>query len=304
MKIIAVIVTSNRINLLKECLNSIKNQTLKPDRIIVIDNNSSDGTKEYLIEQKGISFLTQENSGASGGFYTGIEMAFRENPDWVWCLDDDGIPNHNALEKFVDFISTQKSADYLGFIAGKVLWTDGSLHEMNIPALYQSTGNYNSDKEKIANEIVRIKSASYVNLFLSRKFISEKGYPDKRLFIWSDDTEYTMRGRDYMNFSVPGIIAIHHTKENSGPFFSFAISQNKVKLYFGIRNLILIHKKSDKILVFVFLRRLLKTFLSELLTMRVTTSNILVSLIAIFNGFTGRYTVPTMIINEINPNRH
>ncbi|MBE2281231.1 MAG: glycosyltransferase [Ignavibacteriaceae bacterium] len=304
MKVISVIVTSNRLELLKKCVYSVINQSYKPFKVIVIDNDSKDGTNNYLSEQNGISFLTQENSGASGGFYTGIKMAFRENPDWVWCLDDDGIPNHDALEKFVEFISEQKSTENLGFIAGKVLWIDGTLHTMNLPVIYNSTGNYDSDREKIANEIVRIKSASYVNLFLSRKFISEKGYPDKRLFIWSDDTEYTMRGQDYINFSVPGVIAVHHTKENTGAVFSFAKNQNKVKLYFGLRNFILIYKKSDKILVFVFLRRLLKIFLIELFTMRVSISNILVSCIAIFNGFTGRYIVPQMIENEINPNRH
>lgn len=43
-----VIVTYNRLSLLKECIAAVKNQVLPFDNIIIIDNASSDGTVEYL----------------------------------------------------------------------------------------------------------------------------------------------------------------------------------------------------------------------------------------------------------------
>ena len=44
MKIVAVVVTYNRKELLLECIQAILNQTYKLEKVIVIDNNSNDGT--------------------------------------------------------------------------------------------------------------------------------------------------------------------------------------------------------------------------------------------------------------------
>ena len=47
-KILAVIVTYNRVNDLKNCVNSLRRQTYKYFDILVVNNGSIDGTKEYL----------------------------------------------------------------------------------------------------------------------------------------------------------------------------------------------------------------------------------------------------------------
>lgn len=49
-RIAAVVVTYNRLDLLKECINSIRQQTRKLDEIIVVNNSSTDGTLEWLNE--------------------------------------------------------------------------------------------------------------------------------------------------------------------------------------------------------------------------------------------------------------
>lgn len=48
-----VVVTYNRLELLKECLKQVENQTVPAQKIIVVDNASTDGTAEYLREYKG-----------------------------------------------------------------------------------------------------------------------------------------------------------------------------------------------------------------------------------------------------------
>ena len=52
LRIVAAILTHNRIKLLKRCLNSIKNQERKCDEVLVINNGSSDGTETYLSSSK------------------------------------------------------------------------------------------------------------------------------------------------------------------------------------------------------------------------------------------------------------
>jgi rhamnopyranosyl-N-acetylglucosaminyl-diphospho-decaprenol beta-1,3/1,4-galactofuranosyltransferase len=46
MQVTAVIVTYNRFELLKECIAAVKVQTYKPSSILVVNNNSTDGTEQ------------------------------------------------------------------------------------------------------------------------------------------------------------------------------------------------------------------------------------------------------------------
>jgi rhamnopyranosyl-N-acetylglucosaminyl-diphospho-decaprenol beta-1,3/1,4-galactofuranosyltransferase len=79
--IIAVVVTYNRLELLKKVLESLRSQTLKPFKIIVVNNGSTDGTLEWLGNQDDLEIITQDNIGSSGGQFTGIKAAFESGED-------------------------------------------------------------------------------------------------------------------------------------------------------------------------------------------------------------------------------
>jgi len=64
--IAAVVVTYNRLTLLKKCIASIKKQTRKIDKIIVINNGSTDQTGDWLKKEKGLTVITQGNLGGAG----------------------------------------------------------------------------------------------------------------------------------------------------------------------------------------------------------------------------------------------
>ena len=143
MKIIAVIVTYNRLPLLKKCLRAVAKQSRKPDEIIVINNGSTDDTGKWLSTQNVITY-TQENKGGAGGFSAGINQAYRHRADWIWLMDDDTIPQNDSLEKLV--AALEKSAyqkERIGFLSSMVHWTDGNVHEMNRTYLLK-------DKKKMA----------------------------------------------------------------------------------------------------------------------------------------------------------
>ncbi|RYF54393.1 MAG: glycosyltransferase, partial [Cytophagaceae bacterium] len=94
----AVVVTYNRLNDLKLCIDSLNQQTRPLDAIIVINNGSTDGTSGWLAEQNGLTVVTQSNLGGAGGFATGIETAYQAGFNWLWCMDDDCLAAPNALE--------------------------------------------------------------------------------------------------------------------------------------------------------------------------------------------------------------
>src|SRR5689334_2658009 len=101
-KVIAVIVTYNRKQLLANCISALKNQTRKIDSILVINNGSTDDTATWLQQQNNIDHISQGNVGSGGGFYTGIKTAYERGYNWIWLMDDDGFPKEDALEKLLE----------------------------------------------------------------------------------------------------------------------------------------------------------------------------------------------------------
>ena len=96
MRILASVVTYNRRDLLERCVDHILAQSRPPDRLLVINNSSSDGTVEML-EAKGVGYVTQPNLGSAGGWARAIDEAIAGGFDAVWLMDDDGYPDPAAL---------------------------------------------------------------------------------------------------------------------------------------------------------------------------------------------------------------
>ena len=91
MNVIAVVVTYNRLELLKRNLSCLRRQTVPLTTLVVVDNGSTDGTGVWLDEQEDVKTIHQTNVGGSGGFYTGMEtMFFRVRIVWsdYWRTPD------------------------------------------------------------------------------------------------------------------------------------------------------------------------------------------------------------------------
>ena len=85
--ICAVVVTYNRKQMLVECVEALLNQTIKPDKILVLDNASTDGTKDLLIEKdlfdKIVYKRLKNNMTAAGGFYWEMRCAYNLGLDYL-----------------------------------------------------------------------------------------------------------------------------------------------------------------------------------------------------------------------------
>ena len=139
-RVVAVVVTWNRRDLLEESLAALEAQTLPPSRVVVVDNASTDGTPELLAssyadqDRYDVVSLTT-NTGGAGGFTAGIERALTHDPELVWLLDDDTVPTATAAEELVRAWSSYPggSGGRPALLASKVVWTDGRDHPMNTP---------------------------------------------------------------------------------------------------------------------------------------------------------------------------
>ena len=100
MNIVAVVVTYNRIELLKRTVRCLQ-QNKPVSSIVVVNNGSTDATAEWLKTQPGLIVISQANVGGSGGFYTGMQYAYQAGADWIWCMDDDVFPRADCLEQLL-----------------------------------------------------------------------------------------------------------------------------------------------------------------------------------------------------------
>ena len=234
MKITAVVVTYNRLSLLKECIAAVQDQTVKPDRIIVVNNNSTDGTGEWLHTQN-VSVITQENRGGSWGYYSGVKKAAETNADWIWIMDDDTVPYPDALQKMKEVINS--GIDNIGFLSSKAVWTDGSAHKMNLQDIktFVSGKAFNEYDNK---GMMLVNSASFVSLLVSKEAVKKAGLPIKEFFIWADDAEFTGRisRAGFTCGYVPESIVLHKTATHySADFFTDDV-KNLCRYRYGMRN--------------------------------------------------------------------
>lgn len=106
--ITVIICTHNRSYILKECLKSIKEQTVSNSlfHVIIVDNNSTDSTQEIAVDFcaqiPNASVIFEPTQGASYARNKGIAEA---HSDWIAFLDDDAKAHSDWLATILDTIS-------------------------------------------------------------------------------------------------------------------------------------------------------------------------------------------------------
>ena len=205
--ICAVVVTRDRLELLRECLAALRAQTRPPDRILVVDNASSDGTPAFLSGQDDVEVLRlEENAGGAGGFHAGLKRAHDDGAEWAWLLDDDTIARPDALERLL------AHDDPAAILRGSVaVWKDGRLHPMNVPGF--AGDGVASFVDAARRRALPLRTTTFVSLLVHREAVDRFGLPEARYFIWSDDIEYTARvtrggGRAVL---IPASVVEHRT---------------------------------------------------------------------------------------------
>ena len=241
-----VVVTYNRLALLKEAIDSLRNQTYLNRDIVVVNNGSTDGTLEWLNSQKDLIVITQQNLGGAGGFFTGMKYVAEHDYDYCWIMDDDVVCHSDALQELV---SAYNKKPNIGFVCSKVIGINGC--PMNTPTVDdRPTSNGDADfTDLIAESMIKVKTATFVSVLCSVKTINEVGLPYKEFFIWGDDTEYTNRISLHHECYMVCKSVVVHKRAIQGPL-SFETETNPLrqKMYFYMmRNDAFIEFKYNKL---------------------------------------------------------
>jgi GT2 family glycosyltransferase len=240
----AVVVTYNRLELLKVCIRSLRDQTYKLNSIIIINNSSTDGTTQWLNEQKDLSVVHQENGGGAAGFYKGIQVAYDRGFDWIWLMDDDVDPLKDCLSAMIKANkSSNLKYDVLQpdrkFFNCDTEWNYGSKFNFRNPFLPEAVHPIRSSDFKAHEQVKTIVSFPFEGPMLARKVIKSVGMVDKRFFIMYDDTDYAARVHR-AGFKV-GLVKDAIMIKMVNPITN--VIGTDWKLYYRVRNQIIIDRK-------------------------------------------------------------
>jgi rhamnopyranosyl-N-acetylglucosaminyl-diphospho-decaprenol beta-1,3/1,4-galactofuranosyltransferase len=172
-------VTRNRLPLLKRCIDVLRTQDHALAAIVVVNNGSSDGTAEWVKNQSDLTLITQANVGSAGGQNAGIRRAFETGLEWIWCMDDDGVPDKHAL------------ATLLGDETEGALWRNCLVVDIADPE------HLAFSHKTVAEAQAEGPYSDWVDPFngtlIHRSAIPTIGYPASDLFIKGDEIEYAWR---------------------------------------------------------------------------------------------------------------
>lgn len=241
-----LVVTYNRLGKLKKCMECINAQELQPDRVIIINNNSNDGTGEYL---DGIGrnndrlhiVHMKKNLGGAGGFARGVEEFAKGESKWLIMIDDDAMLRPDYARHIAQRANQDGDSGLVAYA--------GTVYENGKTAVNHRrilTRGFINRELPIAEEQYReaafdCDQATFCGLVINQQIIEKIGLPREDFFIWYDDTEYSMRIRNVGRITVIPQSAIDHECVNpEGGSNLTVFTRFKEKEYYGVRNRLIV----------------------------------------------------------------
>lgn len=204
-----IIATYNRANCIRKAIKSILAQTYRNIELVIIDDGSTDKTKEIVqlfLFDKRVHYFRQENKGVSMARNNGIRIS---KGKYIAILDsDDFWCDKRKLEKQVDFL--EKNIEY-ALVGGGVIRIDKEGKEIVRYLLPENDGNI--------RKIILVDNAFAHSTVLFRKDIWEKigGY-DKGFDGLEDRDLWLKIGRlnKFYNFQEFFVYYLVHEHDNPG----------------------------------------------------------------------------------------
>ena len=236
-KVFVVIVTYNGMKWIPECLESTKSNF-----VIVVDNNSQDGTADFIRSHyPEIVLLEQnENLGFGKANNIGITYALKSGADFVFLLNQDAFLEDNTLAKMIE--NSCKYPEY-GVLSPLHLNREGNgLEPVFTYYLKKSCADHLLTDvllKKVLRDVYSLKMVNAAAWLIPRETLNKVGGFHPMFFLYGEDDNYCQRVL-YHNLKIgicPDIYIRHDSgrdyhlgqKKGSDKYFDRFLNQVKVK---------------------------------------------------------------------------
>lgn len=238
IKTTIIIPNYNGLSFMEPCFESLKEQTVKDFKVLVVDNGSTDGSVEWLKEHRVPSIFLKENTGFSGAVNTGIRAA---DTPYVLLLNNDTRVEPGfvaAMERAMDQ-------------SPKIFSVSSRMIQMYHPELLDDAGDMYSilgwayqrgvgRSVNLYQKSCRVFSACAGAAIYRRAVFDEIGLFDELHFAYLEDIDVGWRAKlyGYDNVYCPDAAVYHVGSGTSGSRY------NSFKVRLAARNCIYLNYKN------------------------------------------------------------
>jgi GT2 family glycosyltransferase len=232
--IVVVIVNWNSGKFLGECLQNLKEQTLLPDRVFVVDNASTDGSMEGLEEkfQDWDFVFLKKNTGFASANNLAVQKA--NDCEWIAFLNPDAFAQPDWLKKLMQAVEHSPGIKMFG---SHMLGHDTDLLDGTGDIYHVSGVAWRRDHGRKSSEIARkpgeIFSPCAAASLISREAFLGIGGFDEHFFCYNEDVDlsFRLRLKGHRCMYVPDAVVEHVGSGTTSRYSDFAV-------YHGQRNLV------------------------------------------------------------------
>lgn len=244
-KVSVIVLNWNGKKFLKNCLDSLQKVAYSSLEIIVVDNNSKDGSQEFVRKnyQNVVLIGNKENYGFAKGNNIGFEAS---TGDYILILNNDTIVTSNFLDFLIkDFENDPKIAclqPQIRLSKNKEL-LDGVGAFLTFTGFLYHFGYLKNRMQVKYNKRIKIFSAKGACIFLRRKAIEKVGLFDEDFFIFFEETDLCFR------LWLAGYSVVYEPKSviyhlGGGDTASSNSYQHEKRVYLSFRNMICCYIKN------------------------------------------------------------
>jgi len=234
-----------------------KNTTLKDYELIIIDNNSQDGTKKFLRsinDKKCIVIFNSKNRGVGPARNQGLKIARGE---YILILDVDTVVLKNAIDRLVAYLDEDEKC---GIVGSKLLDSNGNLQ---FTCRYFPTGlskllrrlafkwsklalNYEEMHDWDHESVKEVDYIIGACQMIRKKLVEDIGFIDERIFYGPEDVDYCLRAwqSGYKVVYDPDAVMIHDEQRVTKKIFSrITLEHVKGLAYYFLKHKYFISRK-------------------------------------------------------------
>jgi len=239
--IAVVIVNWNTGPYLRKCLQSLKAQKLKPARVLIVDNASTDGSITSLEKESENYEIIRLETNKGFAFANNLAVKKVDDCNWIAFLNPDAFAHPEWLENLID--AAEKFPEYKSF--GSHMLKHGTDKVDGTGDIYHVCGSawrrdYEAKSLKVDRDVGEIFSPCAAASFIRKDIFSEVGGFDENFFTYFEDVDlgFRLQLKGYRSLYVPNAVVEHVGSASSSRYSDFAIYHSQRNLVWSyVRNM-------------------------------------------------------------------